>query len=199
MDMIREKALLYKLKIKSSDINLLHSSLKGFHPSKTRCPYCGSSLGGRSAIRTYPRMMITVENGARREEEIQIPLYQCPSCDHSHAILPDVLIPFGSYSLRFILTVLKAYLERTCSVRDLCEKWQIAISTLYGWIHCFAKHYSIWRSILFRITWVTEQSLKEVEETTAFPSSFSSRFGFSFLQMRSASHSIPVVGKPGGI
>ena len=133
------------------------------------------------------------------EEEVLIPLYQCPSCGHSHAILPDVLIPFGSYTLRFILTVLKAYLERTCTVRILCEHWKIAVSTLYGWIHCFAAHFSIWRSIFFHISWVTKQALNQVEEEESFPSAFSSRFGFSFLQLRSASHSGSVAEKPGGI
>lgn len=198
MAMIREKALLHKLKNESPDINLFHQARNGFRPSKTRCPYCGSCLGGRTSIRSYPRMMITVVDGKRVEEEVQIPLYQCPSCGHSHALLPDVLIPFGSYTLRFILTVLKAYLERTCTVRELCARWQIAVSTLYGWIHCFAAHFSIWRSILFRISWVTKQALKQVEGEDSFPSAFFSQFGFSFLQMRSASHSAPVAERPGG-
>ena len=199
MDMIRENSILLKIKNEGTpDLMLLERTLKKFRPAQSRCPVCGASFGGSRKLRTYPRMMISAKEGTRLEEVVQIPLYKCPSCGHSHAILPDVLIPFGSYSLRFILTILKDYLNRSCTVRRLCENWQIAVSTLYSWIHCFAEHFSVWRSILFRITWVTKQAMEDVAEATAFPSSFFRRFGFSFLQLRSTSHFLPVAEKPGG-
>ena len=179
--MIRQKSILLKLKNEQSDQLLLMKALKNFRPSRMICPFC-KAKGGHRRVLSYTRMLITVNNGKREEHEVRIPMYNCPSCGHSHAIIPDVLIPYASYSLRFILTVLKAYMERNCSVRSLCAQWQIAVSTLYDWIHTFAGQYSIWRGILFRIHWVTSKALEDISDTAAFPSGFFSRFGFSFFQ-----------------
>lgn len=191
MLMIRQKSILLKLKYEKPDENLLAEALKSFRPSRMVCPAC-KAKGGHTPIRSYTRMMITVKNGKREEHVVSIPLYKCPSCGHSHAILPDVLIPYGSYSLRFILTVLKAYLERTCTVRTLCDKWQIAVSTLYDWIHLFASQYSAWRGILCQILWVTSKALQDTSDTAAFPSAFFSQFGFSFFQhLETATRSAP--------
>ena len=179
--MIRQKSILLKLKNEQPDESLLKKALKGFRPSRMTCPACGAK-GGLKRTFSYTRMMITVNDGKRKEHEITIPMYNCPSCGHSHALLPDVLIPYASYSLRFILAVLKAYLERTCTVRYLCAKWQIAVSTLYDWIHIFADQYSAWRGILYWTSWVTSKALEDICDATAFPSGFFSRFGFSFFQ-----------------
>ena len=149
MAMIKDKSILLKIKYESSDRFLLNRSIKGFRPSRICCPICGA-VGGHRKIRSYTRMMITVVDGERYEEGVLIPVWQCSSCGHAHAILPDVLIPFRSYTLRFILTVLKAYLERSGNVRDLCGHWQISTSTLYDWIHLFAGQFSAWRGILYK-------------------------------------------------
>lgn len=191
MLMIRQKSILLKLKNEQPDENLLSKALKSFRASHMVCPVC-KAKGGHKKVHPYTRMMITVVNGTRKEYEVSIPMYQCPSCGHAHAVLPDILIPYGSYSLRFILTVLKAYLERTCTVRTLCAKWQIAVSTLYDWIHLFADQYSAWRGILCRILWVTSKALEDTSDTVAFPSAFFLQFGFSFFQHPdTATRSIP--------
>lgn len=118
------------------------------------------------------------------ETELLIPRVVCGSCCHSHAFLPDVLIPFSSYSLRFILTVLVEYLGRSCTVAALCEKWQLAISTLYSWIHLFLDHFNAFFDILDHILWITEEALTAVMDYEQFPAVFFARFGFSFLQLR---------------
>lgn len=190
--MIRDKSILLKIKNESSDRFLLNRSIKGFRPSRMRCHICGA-VGAHRKIRSYTRMMITVVDGERHEEEVLIPVFQCASCGHTHAILPDVLIPFRSYTLRFILTVLKAYLRRSGNVRDLCDHWQISTSTLYDWIHLFAGQFSAWRGILYKAIWLSCRALDVIENTPAFPSDFYSRLGFSFLQRLPATPSVPVV------
>jgi hypothetical protein len=75
-------------------------------------------------------------------------------------------------------------------VADFCDHWQIAVSTLYSWIHLFRSQYNAWCRILDRILWVTQESLDSVFDFPAFPSDFLARFGFSFLQGHRASPSV---------
>ena len=178
--MIRAVAFLHKLKIASSDEFLFRHAIR------------------HRKIAYYPRWMITVQEGKRCELELSVPIYRCASRGHTHAILPDVLIPFSSYSLRFILTVLQDCLDRKNSVRGLCSGWGIAVSTLYTWIHQFASQFSLWKGILHRIDWVRREALSSLQDAPAFPSCFFSRFGFSFLQCRAASPSVPVAPDTGG-
>lgn len=187
--MIREKAIFIKLnQLHFSDLQLFDMAVAGFKPSSCRCPKCGA-VGRFSQIRPYRRFMISVEHGRRSDTELIVPRFKCGSCGGTHALLPDSLIPFGSYSLRFVLTVLLAYLNRSGTVADLCECWGIAISTLYGWIHLFRTQYNAWCRVLDRILWVTRSSLASVSDFPAFPSGFLARFGFSFLQRRETSPS----------
>ena len=126
--------------------------------------------------------MISVYKGKRIQTTLTIPRYLCESCGRTRALLPDVLIPFGSYSLRFVLTILRAYKNRTGTVAELCMDWEIAISTLYGWIHLFIDHHNAWCRILDRILWVSEEAIQAISLIPAFPSEFFLRFGRIFLQ-----------------
>ena len=92
-----------------------------------------------------------MKDGLRCDSSVSIPRVLCTSCGHTHALIPDVLIPFGSYSLCFILSALQRYLNRSSTVAALCDSLQISISTLYGWIHLFEQHASLWLGILHKV------------------------------------------------
>ena len=184
MLMIREKAILCKLnQIKISDKELLYEAT----PSFESCPACGA-FGCCSPHASYTRWMISIQNGKREETLLTIDRVIC-TCGHTHALLPDVLIPYGSYSLRFILHVLRAYLNRNGTVAALCEGFRIAVSTLYAWIDLFNEHANLWLSVLERFTRVTRQVLDFFEDIDALPHSFFRRYGFSFLQNRGTTRS----------
>lgn len=187
--MIREKAIFIKLnQLHFSDQQLFDMAVTRFDPSKCPCPSCGS-VGRFREFYPYKRSLITISDGQRVEKTLSVPQFLCESCGHAHALLPDILIPYGSYSLRFILTILLAYLKRSSTVAAFCEQWQIAISTLYGWIHLFVEQYNAWCRVLDRILWVSRQAVESVSSFPAFPSTFLSRFGFSFFQNRKTPYS----------
>jgi hypothetical protein len=111
------------------------------------------------------------------------------SCKTTHALLPDIIIPYSPYSLRFMLTVLVAYFERNTTVLDVCTYFGIAVSTLYEWKHRMLEHKDLLLGIL--------ASLKEPAHAflSGFIDSFRlldqlkdffSRYGFSFMQNRAA-------------
>lgn len=187
--MIREIAIFIKLnQLKFSDQQLFDYAVSSFNPSKCSCPLCGA-LGHMNPFSSYHRDLISVSNGNRTESSLIVPRFLCTSCGHTHAILPDVLIPYSSYSLRFILSVLFEYLQHKRTVMDLCEHWEISISTLYDWIHLFLEHYNSWCRSLDRILWISHDAVSSVGNTESFPSLFFTQFHFSFLQHRKTSPS----------
>ncbi len=190
--MIREKAIFIKLNLLNfSDQQLFDHAVSGFKPFECSCPACGA-IGHFREIGSYERDLVSAHNRIRIDTRLKIRRFQCQSCEHTHALLPDVLIPYGSYSLRFILIVLLDYLNRTGTVADLCQYWNIAISTLYDWIHLFINQYNSWCRVLDRILWVSRNSVSSIVQAPAFPSEFFSCFGFSFLQGRMTTPSGPV-------
>jgi len=182
--MIRQETILYKLfLIKFSDMELLEQ----MQPDYKLCPTCGS-LGCCKPHDEYKRYMITIHKGKRVEYEIYILRVFCDSCESTHALISDVLIPYGSYTLRFILHVLRAYFNRNCTVEILCERFGIAVSTFYDWKKLFKEHANLWLSALNKIYRVSIQEIDDFENIDKLPFSFFKRYGFSFLQRRKATN-----------
>ena len=182
--MIIRKSIFIRLNsLNNKDLELFNESINSFSPHKCSCPKCGAR-GQHKKIGSYPRVMISCINGNRCVTHIKIPRVQCMSCRHTHAIIPDILIPFGSYTITFILTVLKAYIRKKYTVTALCSRYHISISTLYTWIHVFVSRYNSWAPVLDRIQKITYASISHVMHKHALPSFFFERFHFHFFQAK---------------
>ena len=132
--------------------DLFLDSMKDFSSDKLPfiklvCPLCGSKHPTWSYHDSYQRYLISYENGRTITYTIDITRIICSSCEHAHAILPEIIIPHSSYSLTFVLSVLKAYFSKM-KVKEICEKYQISISLLYGWKQLFLQHKKLWLGIL---------------------------------------------------
>lgn len=171
-----------------SDFQLFSLYQKSTDIRKLACPYCGA-VGCCSYFASYKRYLITVENDSRVDYTVTVGRVLCSSCHSTHALLPDILIPFGSYSLSFILYILNAYLSRTGSVEDFCNHWQISVSTLYFWIHTFENHYGLFFGILNRLQKICLDAIHKVSSFPFLTSDFFERFHFSFLQNHKTSGS----------
>lgn len=115
----------------------------------------------------------------------------CDSCEHAHAILPDVIIPYSSYSLLFILRLLGQYFAGRFTIEQLCERYQISTKQFYKWLSLWKSHKQEWLGIL------TNQEVSDfsfmkciilMDSASSFSMGFVLRFSYSFLQ----SHSNPV-------
>lgn len=131
----------------NSDLVTFNNFIDTFQVDKATCPSCGAK-SNCTFFSSYSRNMITFENGSNTCHNIVITRVLCNSCGRTHAILPANLIPFGSYSLSFVLTVLRAYFLGTQTVTYLCNYFQVSVSTLYGWINLFKEQKLIWLGIL---------------------------------------------------
>lgn len=179
--MIRVKALLCKMfYLKISDKDIFNSCISNTSTLNEPCSVCGAS-NLYSNYSSYQRTMITFSGGHRAEIPVVIPRVKC-HCGKTHALIPDNLIPYSSYSLRFILFLLWKFSIRSCTVTQFCNKWCIAISTIYKWLHMFIEHYNLWFGAIEEIVSLKADSVKRIEMIVSLPREFFNRFHFSFMQ-----------------
>lgn len=166
---------------KTSDLLLFTQACDTFSADDFVCPKCGRKHAC-SNIQSYSRHLISYENATVICRRISVRQVQCSSCHSIHAVLPDCLVPYSSYSFSFILTVLHRYFSGTKTIEDLCLHFQISVSTLYAWIRQFQKHKRLWLGILQDGETTAIFFLKELLSGAFSPDDFFSTYRFSFLQ-----------------
>lgn len=136
---------------------------------------------GRQGV--YERGLVDYDNGVI-DANVNVEMAICNVCGHSHAELPDVLVPHKSYCILFILKVLKEYFH-TRAVTKICDKYKIAVSTLYAWRDRYLTHAEldlgrlVEGAILGDRRWFTDIDDTCYKENIL---DFFERFGFSFMQ-----------------
>lgn len=147
--MIREYATIFKHfpenKFKR-DIDIFNETIDNMDLFHLKCPHCMAN-GRCELFSSYTRTMVSFE-GRAMTHLLNIPRVICISCKHTHAILPSILIPYGRYSLMFILTVLRTYYQKKHTVQQIFEFYEITHSTLYLWIKLLKRHKAMWLGIL---------------------------------------------------
>ncbi len=138
--MIRKNSKIYNiLRQKSSSKSLFDSFMEGYSPKSESCPTCRSS-GNCIHHGYYCRMIIDYIGGKVVVHHVMILRVFCKSCGHTHAILPDFLIPYVSYGLFFVLQVLTRHFLKVNTLEALCEKYDLDPKTIRRWINVFNKH-----------------------------------------------------------
>lgn len=157
--------------------------MDSYSPEKEICPVCGTS-GTCSFHSSYDRCLIDFVGGKTICRTITVRRVICRCCRHTHAVLPDVVIPYGQYSLLFLLRVLCEYFQHGCTVAVLCGRFNITVTMLYRWKDLFLCHAVQWMQTLEKMS-TPEHFLADLLEGYPFSeffSAFHSRFHFSFLQ-----------------
>jgi hypothetical protein len=146
--MIRKNLLFCKInRIKTSSKSLFDSYMTGFRPELETCPICCSC--GNCSIHAYYGRSITDFTGGRREKsDLCILRVCCENCGHTHAILPDIIIPYTGYGLLFVLRVLGEHFAGLHSVDELCELYGISRKQFYKWISLWKSHKQEWLGLL---------------------------------------------------
>lgn len=193
--MIRKNSLLCKLnRIKTSSKSLFDAYMQRFQPHLETCPICGST-GNCHIHGYYGRSIIDLKAGKRAKEELCILRVFCESCGHAHAVLPDLIIPYSSYSLFFILHVLGQYFAHISPIEQICECSGISVKQFFKWLSLWRAHKQTWLGVLTdsettdKAFW---HSLQEKENYSFFSSDFTRLTAHSFLQ----SHANPVLSSP---
>lgn len=155
--------------------------MASFDPSRTVCPACQSS-GNCRFHKTYDRYLVDYHHGRIETSILQVTVVRCDSCGHFHAILPDVIIPYRTYSLLFILTVLERYFSNRQTVRELCQTFGIEPPLLYRWKALFLQHRKLWLGILEAHTQAASEFLSSLLSQWLF-----SDFNMGFVRQTTVS------------
>lgn len=146
--MIRLFTIFCKLnQITLSDRQWFEQDVKSICLSDCSCPFCGAA-GCMESFAAYNRYLVEMEGNIPVTHSVRVKRYRCISCRHTHAALSSVLVPYHSYSLRFILSVLRCYFLHLKSVETISETYGVAVSTLYRWKKLFLKQKNLWLGAL---------------------------------------------------
>ncbi len=97
--MIRIFNLFCKLKeIKISDQEWFGQAFRRLSLSEQSCPYCNSK-GNLIPHDSYSRYMVSLKDNSPVTVILRVPRVKCTSCGHTHALLPEMLIPYPSLSI----------------------------------------------------------------------------------------------------
>lgn len=189
--MIRKNSLFCKLiRIKSSSKTLFDTFMAGFQAEREVCPACGASHSC-SVHASYERNLIDFVSGSPVYSTVTVTRVLCSGCGHTHAVLPDLVIPYSTYGLFFILRVIAEYFLHFSSVEALCLRFGISHAMLYRWLSLFREHKSLWLGVLASAEITPLSFMKDIcsREYSAFASRFTCLASVSFLQ----SHRDPAV------
>lgn len=121
--------------------------MEQFQPRLETCPVCGST--GNCHIHDYYGRTITdFQNGKKLKESLCIMRVFCDSCEHAHAVLPDIIIPYSGYSLFFILFILGEYFAGLHTIEQLCERFDVSEKQFHKWLKLWQSHKEQWLGML---------------------------------------------------
>ena len=165
-----------------------------FRPELETCPICGST-GNCHVHDYYDRSVIDFIDGKREKSSLCVMRVFCDSCEHAHAVLPDVIVPYSSYSLFFVLRILGEYFAGLSTMERLCEKFDISRNQLFKWVALFKVHKQEWLGILADAELSCLSFMKSLVMADSYSSlsmEFIRRLSHSFLQ----SHRNPILRSP---
>lgn len=139
------------------------------------CPYCGAK-GACRKRGSYERNLVIFHDGKPEVLRLKVPRVQC-SCGRSHALLPDLIVPYLSYSLPMILQVLYDYFYTHLTVQGTCDKYLITPPVLYRLKKQFLLHKKEWLGI------VRDMSLPACTFLEALLTKPYSQFGGAYLRL----------------
>ena len=185
-DMIRQYTIfckLFLLKKRSQELYAEHSA--NLAEGQIVCPSCGSR-GNCTGHGKYERGFIDYEEGKAVYRRLEVKRVRCGSCGHTHAVLPDWMIPYSTYSLLFILRVLAAYYLGSRTVEEICRRYAVSVSMLYEWKALFLKHKELWLGALESKETPPVRFIRQLLGLPSYSEDFSGPFygktAFSFLQ-----------------
>lgn len=181
--MIRLNALDCKLKNTILSVrDLFRQSLEQSPLFLLVCPYCGAK-GTCNKRGSYERSLVTFPDGKPLVVRLRIPRVQC-TCGKSHALLPDFIVPYLSYSLPMILRILSDYFTRRLTIRGICEKYLVSPPLIYRFKKRFLIHKKQWLGILRDMELSTISFMEELLTSSydRFHDVFLRLTTYSFLQ-----------------
>lgn len=103
--------------------------------------------------------LITSDDLKNENNKVKILRVKCTECQHTHAILPEEIVPYQQYSLIFIVTALVLHYVQNKSIRKVCSLLDINERTFFKWAKTFKKQLIIYLGILSSLTFSFKNEL----------------------------------------
>jgi len=174
----------------STAASIYKAAMEHFNIHSSRCPRCGSK-GHSSFHDKYDHHLTDYYGNQVQEGSATMHMAFCSSCGDTYSILPDLFVPHKSYSILFIIQVLRASIVRKESVQALCKRYGISVSTYYRWKNTYRTHKSLNVNKIEKYFFEKDPHLTENINicTCSLLYDFYNRFGFSLLQYSKAAES----------
>ena len=112
------------------------SSLNVLGLECNNCHWKGSCIRHGYYQRSY---LLNVGDLMSGGTKIKILRVKCKHCGRTHAILPEEIVPYLSFSTVFIYPILWQYYAKEKTIEAICREFQIAVPQLYRWKERFEK------------------------------------------------------------
>ena len=91
-----------------------------------QCPYCNST----DLIKwgNYERNIIYLADNECRSRVISVKRIKCKSCNHTHALLPEGIVPYKQHTLK---TIIESLTNKTNVSENLIKKWKRQINKIF--------------------------------------------------------------------
>ena len=158
--------------------------MESFIPEKETCPYC-NSMGNCHIHAYYFRNLLWFDGTSQVCYRLRILRVKCSGCGHTHAILPDVIIPYACYGIQFILKVLSEHLSKASTAGSVCTKYGISQALFFRWLRILRKDKRIFLGLLNNQTTALSDFLQNIlaSDFCNFSAEFILLTARSFLQV----------------
>lgn len=157
--------------------------MAAFRPELEVCPCCGCK--GNCRIHAYYyRYILDFRRGKICCARIRVMRVIC-SCGHTHAILPDFIIPYRQHSLKYLVQVLFCFCARREPISQICRRFCLEPAFLYRLKSLYEEHKRLWLGTLTdthttHLTFLRFLCMQP--DISEFLHAFYQRTSFSFLQ-----------------
>ena len=168
--------------------------MASFRPELEACPCCGCK-GNCRVHAYYYRYILDFRRGMPCCARIRVMRVMC-SCGHTHAILPDFIVPYRQHSLNYLVQALLAFYARCGSVSRVCSRFCLDQAFLYRLKSLYEAHKALWLGALMDACTAHAVFLRSLclhTDISGFLHAFFQRTSFSFLQ----SHRNPAANSDG--
>ena len=138
---------------KSSEewIAYYYESVKKKDVIQAECNYChchGNCIRYGSYSRNY--VLCPDELISHHGNQIRIQRIFCKHCGHTHALLPEEIIPYMQFNVVFVFLVLFLYYARPNGdkVSSICKDASITATQLYRWVKRFERQKDIFLGVV---------------------------------------------------
>ena len=164
------------------------SSLNVLGLECNNCHWKGSCIRHGYYQRSY---LLNVGDLMSGGTKIKILRVKCKHCGRTHAILPEEIVPYLSFSTVFIYPILWQYYAKEKTIEAICREFQIAVPQLYRWKERFEKQKDRFLGVLKSMRYKGKDALSWLSHLQDYVAEFAGKYLSMTEKMPMQQHANP--------